>query len=234
MKTIGLIGGISWLSTIEYYRILNQLVNDKLGGMESAKIIVYSVNFGDVKTLTEVNDWDGLAVMMCDAARQLEKAGADCLLIGANTMHKIADTIQAAVTIPLIHIAAVTADAISKKQLHTVALLGTKYVMQQAFYKDKLLQQGIATIIPAQDDVDYINNAIYSEFGKGVFLPETKTKFLQIIDRLSSENAQGIIFGCTEIPLLIKPEDCNITVFDTTWLHAKAAVDFALQDESLS
>ena len=228
MKTIGLIGGISWLSTIEYYRILNQLVNDKLGGMQAAKIIVYSVNFGDVKSLTEGNDWDGLAVMMCDAAGKLEKAGADCLLIGANTMHKIADTIQAAVNIPLIHIATVTADAIRKKQLQTVALLGTKYVMQQAFYKDKLSQQGIATLIPAQEDIDYINHAIYSEFGRGVFLSETKTRFLQIIDRLSSENAQGVIFGCTEIPLLIKQEDCKITVFDTTWLHAKAAVDFAL------
>lgn len=234
MKTIGLIGGISWLSTIEYYRILNQLVNDKLGGMEAAKIIVYSVNFGDVKKLTEANDWDGLAVMMCDAARQLEKAGADCLLIAANTMHKIADTIQAAVHIPLIHIASVTAEAINQQQLKTVALLGTKYVMQQAFYKDKLAQQGIATIIPAQDDVDYINNAIYSEFGKGIFLPETKTRLLQIIDRLSEQGASGVIFGCTEIPLLIKPEDCKITVFDTTLLHAKAAVDFALQGESVS
>ncbi len=228
MKTIGLIGGISWLSTIEYYRILNQLVNDKLGGMEAAKIIVYSVNFGDVKKLTEANDWDGLAVMMRDAARQLEKAGADCLLIGANTMHKIADTIQAAVHIPLIHIASVTAEAINQQQLKTVALLGTKYVMQQAFYKDKLAQQGIATIIPAQDDVDYINNAIYSEFGKGLFLPETKTRLLQIIDRLSEQGASGVIFGCTEIPILIQQDDCNIPVFDTTQIHAAAAVNFAL------
>lgn len=228
MKTIGIIGGISWLSTAEYYKLLNQMVNERLGGVNAAKIIIYSVNFGEIKMLTEADDWDGIAAIMCEAARQLEKAGADCLLIGANTMHKIADEIQAVVKIPVIHVAVVTADAIKKKNLQTVALLGTKYVMQQDFYKNKLAQQGISTIIPEQYDIDYINNAIYTEFGKGIFLPETQKRFLQIIDKLSVQGASGVIFGCTEIPLLIQPEDCSIPVFDTTLIHAIAAVDFAL------
>lgn len=204
------------------------MVNERLGGVNAAKIIIYSVNFGEIKMLTEADDWDGIAAIMCEAARQLEKAGADCLLIGANTMHKIADEIQAVVKIPVIHVAVVTADAIKKKNLQTVALLGTKYVMQQDFYKNKLAQQGISTIIPEQYDIDYINNAIYTEFGKGIFLPETQKRFLQIIDKLSVQGASGVIFGCTEIPLLIQPEDCSIPVFDTTLIHAIAAVDFAL------
>ena len=229
MKTIGLIGGISWLSTIEYYRSLNQMVNDKLGGVQAARVIIYSLNFGDIKKLTEADDWDGLAVLVCDAARKLEKAGADCLLIGANTMHKIAGAVQAVVSIPVIHIAAVTAESINQKQLKKVALLGTKYVMQQDFYTKKLAEKDISILIPEQDDIDYVNNAIYTEFGKGIFLPETKQRFLKIMEKLTVQGAEGVIFGCTEIPLLITQEDCNIPVFDTTQLHAAAAVQFALQ-----
>lgn len=228
MKTIGLIGGISWLSTIEYYRFLNQMVNDKLGGVQAARVIIYSLNFGDVKRLTEADDWDGLAVLVCEAARQLEKAGADCLLIGANTMHKIAGAVQAAVSIPVIHIAAVTAEAINKKKLTKVALLGTRYVMQQDFYTKKLAEKGISILIPEQDDIDYVNNAIYTEFAKGIFLPETKQRFLKIIEMLTAQGAEGVVLGCTEIPLLIQPEDCSIPVFDTTQIHAAAAVNFAL------
>jgi len=229
MKTIGLIGGISWLSTIEYYKYVNQLVNERVGGVNAAKIIIYSVNFGDIKRLTEADDWDGISEMICDAAVQLEKAGADCLLIGANTMHKIADTVQAAVSIPVIHVAVVTADAIKKQELKTVALLGTKYVTQQNFYRNKLSEQGINILIPEQADIDYINNAIYTEFGKGIFLPETKQRFLQIIDKLVGMGAEGVIFGCTEIPILIQSHECSIPVFDTTLIHATAAVDFVLK-----
>ena len=229
MKTIGLIGGISWLSTVEYYKLLNQLVNEKLGGVEAAKIVMYSLNFAEIKALTMADDWDGITVLVCNTARLLEKAGADCILIGANTMHKIADKVQAAVRIPVIHIAAVTGDAINKQELQIVALLGTKYVMQQNFYKDQLAAKGITAIIPGQDDIDYINNAIYSEFGKGIFLPETKERFLEIIESLSLQGAEGVIFGCTEIPLLIQQSDCNLPVFDTTQIHAAAAVKFALQ-----
>lgn len=228
MKTIGIIGGITWLSTVEYYKFINQMVNERLGGVNAAKLIIHSVNFQEIKTLTEAGDWDGIAAIICEAAHKLENAGADCLLIGANTMHKIADTVQASVKIPVIHIAAVTAEAIAQKKLKTVALLGTKYVMQLDFYKDKLAAKGITVIIPEQPDIDYINNAIYSEFAKGLFLPETKQKFLQIIDKLIAQGAEGVISGCTEIPLLIQPEDCSIPVFDTTMLHAKAAVDFVL------
>jgi len=229
MKTIGLIGGISWLSTIEYYKYVNQLVNERLGGVNAAKIIIYSVNFADIKRLTEADDWDGISEMICEAAVQLEKAGADCLLIGANTMHKIADTVQAAVNILVIHVAVVTADAIKKQELKTVALLGTKYVMQQDFYRNKLSEQGINILIPEQNDIDYINNAIYTEFGKGVFLPGTKQRFLQVIDKLVGMGAEGVIFGCTEIPILIQSHECSIPVFDTTLIHATAAVDFVLK-----
>ncbi|MEO8172747.1 MAG: aspartate/glutamate racemase family protein [Sediminibacterium sp.] len=228
MKTIGIVGGISWLSTIEYYKFVNQIVNDRLGGVNAARVIIYSVNFADIKRLTEAGDWDGLTTLVSEAAKKLEQAGADCLLIGANTMHKIADRVQAAVQIPLIHVAVVTADAIKKKNLQTVALLGTKYVMQQEFYINKLSEQGLSILIPEQDDIDYINNAIYSEFGKGIFLPETKQRFLQIIDDLTGKGAEGVIFGCTEIPILIQAGDCSIPVFDTTLIHATAAVDFVM------
>lgn len=228
MKTIGLIGGVTWLSTAEYYRILNEMVNAREGGVSSARIIVFSVNFQEIKTLTEAGDWHSIAEIMCDAARRLERAGADCLLLGANTMHKIADAVQEAVAIPLIHVAVVTANAIKQQQIRTVALLGTKYVMQQDFYRQKLEKQGLQVLIPTQEDIDYINNAIYTEFAKGIFTAEAKQRFLQIIDTLVARGAAGAIFGCTEIPILLKQEDCSIPVFDTTLLHATAAVDFVL------
>jgi aspartate racemase len=228
MKTIGLIGGISWPATVEYYKLLNEMVNERLGGMHAAKVVIYSVNFEEIKQLTFADDWDGLVTVMSHAARQLEKAGADCILIGANTMHRIADQVQAAVHVPLIHIAAVTAEAINSKGLKKVALLGTRYVMQMDFYKQKLAIKNIETIIPGQADIDYINNAIYEEFGKGIFLPATKQRFLGIIDDLQAEGAAGVIFGCTEIPILIPEKDCPMPSFDTTRIHATAAVDFAL------
>ncbi|MES2004514.1 MAG: aspartate/glutamate racemase family protein [Bacteroidota bacterium] len=229
MKTIGLVGGISWLSTAEYYKYLNLLVNERLGGVNAAKVIIYSINFQEIKTLTEADDWDGIAAIVCHAAKELEKAGADCLLVGANTMHKIADTIQASVGIPMLHVAVVTAEAIKRKKLKTVALLGTKYVMQEAFYRDRLTEEGITVIIPEQADIDYINHVIYNEFGKGIFTEETKTRFLAIIAKLKSQGAEGVIFGCTEIPILIKEAESPIPVFDTTLIHATSAVDFALE-----
>lgn len=228
MKTIGLIGGISWLSTVEYYKLLNQLVNDRLGGVDAAKIILYSFNFGDIKRLTMAGDWDTMADMMCHAAQQLQNSGADCVLMGVNTMHKIADRVEASIRVPFIHIATATANEISRQGLSKVALLGTRYVMQLDFYKDKLAEKNIGVMIPDQDDVDYINTAIYEEFGKGIFLPETKQRFLQIIDTLVTKGAQGIIGGCTEIPLLIGQGDCPVPLFDTTAIHARAAVAFAL------
>ena len=228
MKTIGLVGGVTWLSTAEYYRILNEVVNAREGGVSSARIIVYSVNFQEIKILTEAGDWDRISGIMCDAARRLERAGADCILLGANTMHKVADAVQEAVAIPLIHVAVVTANAIKQQHIRTVALLGTKYVMQQDFYRQKLEEQGLQVLIPSQEDIDYINNAIYTEFAKGIFTAEAKQRFLQIINNLVAQGAAGAIFGCTEIPILLKQEDCSIPVFDTTLLHATAAVDFVL------
>ena len=229
MKTIGLIGGLTWLSTVEYYKLLNQLVNERLGGAEAAKVIIYSVNFGDIKTLTVEDRWAEIAVLIIDAAQKLEKAGAECLLIGANTMHRIAPEIQAQISIPIIHVAEITGNAIAKMRFKTVALLGTKFTMQLPFYKEKLQEQCIETIIPNEEDIEYINNSIYAEMSLGKFLPTTKEAYLKIIDKLIARGAEGVILGCTEIPILIQQNDCNIPTFDTTYLHAKAAVDFALQ-----
>jgi aspartate racemase len=228
MKTIGLIGGLTWLSTLDYYRLLNEMVNQRLGGVEAGQIIVYSVNFGEIKVLTEAGQWDEIARRISGVAKKLEQAGADCILIGANTMHKIADEVQAAVTIPVIHIAEEVANSIKEKGLSSVALLGTKYTMQLDFYKNKLAAKGISTIIPNEAEIEVINTAIYTEMGKGVFTSATKAKFLEIIQRLITEGAEGIILGCTEIPILIKQEDCTVPVFDTTRIHSQAAVRFAL------
>ena len=227
-KTIGFIGGLTWHSTLDYYRLLNQLTNDKLGGSSSAKILLYSVNFEEIKTLTYADNWDGIATIMIDIAHTLEKAGADCILLGANTMHHIADRVSDVINIPLIHIAEVTANTIALKGIQTVALLGTKYTMQLPFYTNKLAEKNIETIIPDQADIDFINDTIYNEMGKGIFLPATKEKYLDIIEKLAAKGAEGVILGCTELPILIKQTDCAIPVFDTALIHATAAVDFAL------
>jgi aspartate racemase len=228
MKTIGFIGGISWISSMDYYRLLNQFVNEKLGGVSSCKMLMYSVDYEEIKVLTVAGDWDGIAAIICKIAQTLEQGGADCVLIGANTMHHIADRIQAAINIPLIHIATVTAIEIEKQQLTKVALLGTKYTMLYDFYKNKLAKKNISTIIPNEPDIEYINDAIYNEMGKGIFLPERKERFIQIINHLQQQGAQGVVLGCTEIPILIKQDDVSIPVFDTTLIHATAAVEFAL------
>jgi len=228
MKTIGLIGGISWLSTIDYYRLLNQKINEQLGGVHSAQILLSSVNFDEVKRLTLADDWNGLAGMMSREAKRLEQAGADFILIGANTMHNIADDVQASINIPLIHIAEEAGKEIVKLQLKKVALLGTKYTMQLDFYKNKLAEQGIETIIPNEADIEYINTAIYDEMGKGIFLPERKQGFIRIINQLKEQGAEGVILGCTEIPILIQQNDSPIPVFDTTAIHVNAAVNVAL------
>jgi aspartate racemase len=228
MKTIGIIGGITWHSTLEYYRQINQLVNERLGGVSSAKIVLVSLNFEKIKNWTEAGDWASISAEVCDAATKLEAAGADCLLIGANTMHKIADHVQAVVHIPLIHIADVAVAAISKQGLSTVLLLGTKYTMELDFYKDKLAAAGIRTIIPDEGARNSINTSIYEEMGKGIFLPARKIEFLQIMQQFAAAGAQGVILGCTEIPVLLQGETKPIPDFDTLLLHATAAVDFAL------
>jgi len=228
MKTIGLIGGLTWHSTIDYYRILNETIAQRLGGVHSAKILMYSVDFAEIKALTFQQDWKGISNVMCGISKQLETAGADCLMLGANTMHNIAADVQAAIGIPLIHIAEATANAISEKQLKTVALLGTVYTMEMGFYQEKLSANGISTIIPDDDDRAFINNAIYEEMSLGQFLPATKERFTAIIEKLVQQGAEGIILGCTEIPILLRDSTCNVPLFDTGYIHAKAAVDFAL------
>ena len=230
MKTIGIIGGLTWYSTLDYYRLLNELVNKRLGGVHSGKIILNSVDFAEIKPLTEKEEWKAIAVIICKAARSLELGGADCIMIGANTMHKIADEIQAAVTIPVIHIAGAVAASVKKKGLKKVALLGTKYTMQLDFYKNILLSHGISTVIPSGNDIEFINNSIYTEFSKGIFLPETKKEYLAIIDKMKTMGFEGVILGCTEIPILIKQEDCDLPLFDSAYIHSMAAVDFALQE----
>ncbi len=230
MKTIGIIGGLTWYSTLDYYRMLNEEVNKKLGGAHAAKIILNSVDFAEIKILTEQQDWDGISVIICKAARDVEVAGAACLMIGANTMHNIAEKVQAAINIPVIHIAEAVAKEIINKNLKTVALLGTKYTMQLDFYKNILFSHGISTIVPSDADIEFINNSIYSEFSKGIFLPETKQGYLKIIDKMKALGAQGIILGCTEIPILIKQEDCALPLLDSAYIHSMAAVDFALRD----
>lgn len=229
MKTIGFIGGLTWLSSMDYYRLLNQLTNEKLGGVSSCKMLMYSVEFEEIKTLTFAGDWDAIAAIICKVAKILELAGADCVLIGANTMHYIADKVQESIHIPLIHIAETAVTAIAKQGLNKVALLGTKYTMQLDFYKNKLAEKNIETIIPNEADIEYINDAIYNEMGKGIFLPERKERFIQIIESLQQQGAQGVVLGCTEIPICIKQSDVTIPVFDTTLIHVQAAVAFALQ-----
>lgn len=229
MKIIGLVGGTSWISSVDYYRLFNEITNQRLGGNEAAKIVLYSVNYGEIVTYTHQGNWDAIAAIISDAAQKVERAGADCILLGANTMHHVAEKVQQSVKVPLLHIADVVGKAITEKQLKKVALLGTKYTMLFDFYTRKLADYGIETIIPDAEGVDFVNNAIYNELGKGKFLPETKQRFLQLIDKLAGQGAEGVILGCTEIPMLVKQEDTLVPVFDTTMLHATAAVDFALQ-----
>jgi aspartate racemase len=229
MKTIGLIGGITWLSSMDYYRLANQKTNATIGGVSSAQIIVYSVNFAEVKALTLADDWDGLAKIMSNAAQKLALAGADCILIGANTMHNIADQVAASINVPLIHIVETTAAQIVTQKINKVALLGTKYTMQLPFFKNKLATYGIDTIIPDETDIEFVNDCIYNEMSKGIFLPERKAAFIVLINKLIEQGAQGIILGCTEIPILIQQADCAVPVFDTTDIHMQAAVDFVLK-----
>ena len=228
MKTIGFIGGLTWISSMEYYRLLNQLTNEKLGGVSSCKMLLYSVEFEEIKTLTVAGDWEGIAAIICKVAQTLEIAGADCVLIGANTMHFIADKVQASINIPLIHIAEVTAAAIAGQGVNKVALLGTKYTMLFDFYKNKLAVKNIDTIIPNEEDIEYINDTIYNEMSKGIFLPERKERFLQIIESLQQQGAQGVVLGCTEIPLIIDDSNSPLPTLDSTRLLARAALQRAL------
>lgn len=231
MRTIGLIGGMTWESSIEYYRIVNELVAKRLGGLHSAKCIMASIDFAGLEAQQERGEWDQAGRDLAAVARQLEDAGAECVLICANTMHKVADAVQAAVNIPLLHIADAAAARVQAAGLHTVALLGTKYTMEQDFYKDRLSERfGLHVITPDAPEREIIHRVIFEELGLGILRPESKAAYLRIIDRLVHQGAQGVILGCTEIGLLIKPGDHPAPLFDTVRIHAEAAVDWALQE----
>lgn len=228
MKTIGLVGGTGWVSTLDYYRYFNELVFKNTDGESTAEVIINSVNYPAIAKLTAAGKWDDITKIITDAALALQTAGADCILLGANTMHHIAPQVKAAINIPFIHIAEETGKEIKKKGIKKVALLGTKYTMQLPFFKDVLASMGIETIIPNESDIQIINDAIYKELALGIITAVTKENYLQIMQKLQQEGAEGIILGCTEIPLLIKPNDFDLPLFDTTFIHASAAVNFSL------
>jgi aspartate racemase len=228
MKTIGLVGGTGWVSTLDYYRYFNELVFKNTDGEKTAEVMINSVNYPAIAKLTASGKWDDITKIIIEAALALQTAGADCILLGANTMHYIAPQVKSAINIPFIHIAEETGKEIKKKGLKKVALLGTKYTMQLPFFKDVLASMGIETIIPFESDIHIINDAIYKELALGIITAVTKENYLQIMQKLQQDGAEGIILGCTEIPLLIKPNDFDLPLFDTTFIHANAAVNFSL------
>ena len=230
MKTIGLLGGMSWESTLEYYRILNQLTQKEFGANHSCPCLIHSFDFQIIETLQHQQNWDALSLLLVEASKKLEVSGADLLVICTNTMHKLADRIQDHIQIPLIHIADAVAWEIRKKGIKKVGLLGTKFTMEEGFYKKKLLENHqVKCIIPSGSERDIIHEIIYNELVKGIFKKESKEQFRKIIKKLKNRNAEGIILGCTEIPLLIKQKDCKISLFDTTNIHAMSAFKQAIK-----
>ncbi len=227
MRKIGLIGGISWVSTADYYKLINQGVNEKMGDLNFSECLLYSFNYADIKKNNEANDWDSTFKMLLKGCEFLKSGGAEAIVLCANTMHLIADKLEAAIDLPLIHIATETALEIQKQDLKKVGLLGTKFTMELDFFKDKLKAKGIEVIIPeSEDDKDFIHTTIFEELGRGLVTEATKKRYLQIANELIEKGAEGIILGCTEIPLVILPEDIAVPVFDTTLIHSKAAVEF--------
>ncbi|KLU61548.1 aspartate racemase [Peptococcaceae bacterium CEB3] len=228
MKTIGLIGGMSWESSLEYYRIINEEVKRRLGGLHSAKCILYSVDFEEIETCQKNGEWEKAGRILADTARSLEAAGADFFLILTNTMHKVAAEVKASVRIPLLHIADVTARRVLADGKKTVGLLGTKYTMEEDFYRARLEAQGIKVLVPEKTDRDLVNTVIYEELCMGRIVNESRVKYRRIISDLIERGADSMVLGCTEIGLLVKPEDSSVPIFDTTLLHAQGAVEFAL------
>lgn len=229
MKKIGLIGGISWVSTTDYYKLINLGINEKLGGLNFSECLVYSFNYADIKKNNDNNDWDSTYEMLLKGCEFLQSGGAEAIVLCANTMHLIADRLQGSVDVPVIHIAVETAAEIQKQNLKKVGLLGTRFTMELDFFKDKLADKGIETIIPeSENDKDFIHYTIFEELGRGIVTDETRKRYLEIANGLIKNGAEGIILGCTEIPLVIKAKDLVVPIFDTTLIHAKAAVDFQL------
>lgn len=229
MKTIGLIGGMSWESTVTYYKIINMVIKEQLGALHSAKCILYSVDFEDIEKCQANGDWEKSGRILAEAAVNIEKAGANFIIICTNTMHKVIGQIKEVVSIPILHIAEVTADKLLIKNISKVALLGTKYTMEQEFYKSKLIEKGIDVLIPDNKSIENINQAIYEELCLGIIKDSSKQVFLNIIEELSKRGAEGIILGCTEIGLLVNQKDTEVPLFDTTIIHAEAAALYSIE-----
>jgi aspartate racemase len=230
MKTIGMIGGTGWVSTVEYYRLINELTNKKLGGLQFAKSILYSLNYGDIDACNLKGDKQGVLDLILYAALKLETAGANGLALCANTLHFAVDELEKRTHLPIVHIADATGDKILQKGLNKVGLLGTRQTMESDFYKTRLQSKGIDCIVPESTDRDFINHIITNELFKSIFKQETRIRFAEIIHELHHQGAEGMILGCTEIPLLIKQKDVDIPIFDTLHIHAEAIVDFILKE----
>jgi len=228
MKKIGLLGGMSWESSLEYERLINTGVRKRLGGTASADLIIRSYNFAEIEALQEHDDWAGAGTILAHDAAWMEASGAEAIVLCTNTMHKVADVIESAVTVPLIHIADATADAVHKTGIGRVAVMGTRYTMEQDFYAARLASHGLETIIPDEPDRTMIHDVIFDELVRGKIVPASRRAYIEAVDRLASLGAQGVIAGCTEIELLIGPDDVSIPLFPTTAIHAAAVVEFAL------
>lgn len=228
MKTIGLIGGMSWESTVTYYRIVNEVVKEKLGGLHSAKCLLSSVDFQEIETCQAKGEWERSGELLADAAEGLQRAGADFFVICTNTMHKVAPQIASRVTIPLLHIADATADELLSRGVREAALLGTRYTMEQDFYKARLEAHGIHVRIPEGSDIALVNGVIFDELCQGIVSDASKAEYLRIIDSLSQKGAGGVILGCTEIGMLVSQKDTSVPLFDTTLIHARRAALYAL------
>jgi aspartate racemase len=231
MKTIGLIGGLSWESSIEYYRIINEYARQKLGGLHSAKSLLYTFDFEEIERLQSQNRWEEATAMMVDAAQRLERGGADFLIICSNTMHRMTGQVQESTSIPLLHIADATAARIKAAGIRKIGLLGTAYTMEQDFYKGRLRDRyGLEVVVPGSEARGMVHRVIYEELCRGIMRPESRDEYRHIIKGLVEQDATGIIFGCTEIGLLVGPDDSPVPVFDTTRIHAEAAVEYALAE----
>lgn len=229
MKTIGLLGGMSWESTVGYYRAINEGVKNSLGGLHSAKIILYSVDFDPIERLQHSGNWDGTAAILVEAALSIQSAGADFLLICTNTMHKVAPEIENAIKIPMLHIADATAEVLIDKSIKTVGLLGTKFTMEQEFYKGRLIQKyGLKVMVPNAEDRKIVHNIIYQELCLGQIIEKSKLEYVRIVKQLSNQGAEAVILGCTEIGMLVDQSDTDVKLIDTTAIHAAKAVEYAL------
>lgn len=232
MKTIGLIGGMSWESSAEYYRLINEAVKEQLGSLHSAQLLLYSVDFAEIERLQHAGDWDAAGRILADAARRLERGGADFLLLCTNTMHKVGSAITEAVVIPFIHIADPTATQIRAAGVRTIGLLGTRFTMEQDFYRGRLeAEYGLRVLVPNDADRATVHRIIYDELCLGIIRAESRADYRAIMARLVEAGAEGIILGCTEITLLVQPEDATVPLFDTTQLHAEAAVKLAMASD---